>query len=264
MIKHSDCKLGDIVYYVDYVKNNNDDQPRIRFGTVNDMFSDGLYLDLYVAKDMRTVMCEYDGWKPVLITDFKPDNRWHKLPKGWTYNTQLYKYGTADGAEDIMKCIYDSNYDNPASLKDLIIKGYLVKKDTQPHLIVDDDVTKDGYKIVRCISESGYYNPDHELVSWNKAYADYSGAESELNAYTTELKRVASLTDEEWSKEQIEHTLARYKSFGQIDNETISKIRDYLYKQKNIEDIETRITHEGFQYKYFKNKKWITIGGNVA
>ncbi len=263
MIEHADCKLGDIVYYVDYIKDSNEDKPHVKFGTVKDMYSDGLYLDLYVVKDMRTVMCEYDNWKPILITEFEPDHRWHKLPKGWTYNTQLYKYGTADGGNDIAWDVYNANLTDPFAIKSLIDKGYLVKLENQTRWVLDDNITKDGYQIVKKVSDTNHYNPTHELVSWHKAYTNYGGAEDELNAYITELKRVATLSDEDWSKEKIENTLIRYKKFGNVNDDIINKIRDFLFKQKNIEDIETRITHEGLQYKYWKNKKWITLTGGA-
>ena len=66
-------------------------------------------------------------------------------------------------------------------------------------------------------------------------------------------------TDEEWSVEQIDHDLQRWAKIYSKSPEEVQNVRDFLLGMDKIEDIETRVFGEDFQWKYWKNKKWRTI-----
>ena len=69
----------DIVYWCHY-KGNADYS--VHYGMVDEQFSDAVVVDYLVPRERRRV----DG---VPIDEFQSEQRYRKLPKGWTYNTEF-------------------------------------------------------------------------------------------------------------------------------------------------------------------------------
>ena len=144
----------------------------------------------------------------------------------------------------------------------LIEIGVLVRPyDQDKSCVIDSDVDKDGY----CIKKSHtYYTNSHRrsqyaIVPESNIYSTWQEAQKIVDDYEKELKRQAELSDYNWSVEQIDKTLDRWHNRNGHSKEECEAIRDFLLKQDNVEDIDVRIISEGFQWKYERNKKWMTI-----
>ena len=98
-----------------------------------------------------------------------------------------------------------------------------------------------------------------ECQNWFQIYDDYDSARKYINDHYAELERQSKLSDEEWSKEQIENTLDHYVKCYSIQPEEEQRIRDIVFNLDRIEDVEARIGDGVFQWKYCKHKKWNTV-----
>ena len=93
----------------------------------------------------------------------------------------------------------------------------------------------------------------------DNAFKTYEEAQAVIDAHEAEWKRQSELTDEEWSKEEIERDLERARVSHNFSVEDCDKIRDFLFGMDHIDSIETRIYCGEFQWKYEKNKRWNSI-----
>lgn len=67
------------------------------------------------------------------------------------------------------------------------------------------------------------------------------------------------MSDYDWSVEQIDKSLNHYCKIRSINDKEKQAIRDFILYQKDVEDIEVRGISDGFQWKYWKNKRWNTV-----
>ena len=108
----------------------------MKYGRVDEQFSDAVCIDLLEPKETRYI----DG---VPIDEFKDNQKYRKLPKGWTYNTKLYDLTWRANPED-EKLFNELNVkvDNSESIKKqdylsnqirffmVVLKPILQKKDS--------------------------------------------------------------------------------------------------------------------------------------
>lgn len=232
---------GDIVYWC----HRRGHEYSVHYGMVDEQFSDAVVIDYLAYRERRRV-------NGILINKFE-DDHYKKLPKGWTYNTKLYEITLDDLTEAEKEFVFDIK--NPACIKDAYDKGYLVKDSTIYHGIIDEDITKDGYRIVKKYPMYQHHI-DHTSVRPDKVYFTYEEAEKEVNDNIAEFKRQASLSEYDWSLEQIDKTIDKWKIFHDASESEAKKYHDWFVGMKNVEDIETRISQGCIQWKYWKNKKW--------
>jgi len=232
---------GDIVYWC----HQNGHQYSVKFGMVDEQFSDAVCIDYLSTKETRKV----DG---VPINEFQSETRYRKLPKGWTYNTVLYEvtYDTHHKS--------DGTICNPDDIKLAYEEGFLVKDDTLFHGVIEADITKEGYKIVKKYPQ---WTPhfSHSSIRPDRVYLTYEEAKKEVDENIAEFQRQASLSEYDWSVEQIEHTLDRWINISGETDSVKEQYLNWLIGIKNVEDIETRIFGGNIQWKYWKNKKWNNI-----
>jgi len=232
---------GDVIYFVDPYTHEMD------WGILEETYTDGYWLNLYEPRNIMTI-------NDIPFSDFPFNHTRKKLPKNWAYDTQFYTVGSDPKWEKIFK-EETFNY-QPETLKHLIDIGVFVQPSSQPHGHIDTDVTKDGYTI-RLKSEYGdRYRPDSAVVQDRDAYATAEEAKQAVQAYKDELIRQANLSDYEWAVEQIDKALAR---LTWKDEEYKTSAREFLLKQKNVEDIVVRLHAEGIEWKYDRNKKWLYV-----
>lgn len=238
-------KHGDIVYWC---HNCGNGKYEVHWGRVDEEYYDKVCIDYLELKENRRV-------NGIPIDEFK-DERFHKLPKGWTYNTKLFDLTWDEQPEELKNL----HINNPDDVKLAYKKGWLVKSCKKFHGNVETEITKEGYRVVlkypmweHHIDSTGVYR--------NKLYFSYEEAENEVKAERAEFERQASLSDEEWSKEQIQHSIDRYcVLFGETkDSDIVKRISDYLFGLDNIVDVETRVNSSGIQWKYWKKKKWMNV-----
>lgn len=242
-INPKEFQIGQIVYYIE----KSHFPWMVNFGTVLEHYVDRICLQRYDFCDRRII----DG---IPAQEFKTPTPWKKLPNGWNYATNLFKLEWNHAWDEVGR---KTKIDDPASLRDAINLGFLVK--VQDRDFGSFEVEIDSQKGWRVVRKYGDYRPYYTSIRYDKVYATYQEAQDIINTYLTELERQASLTDEEWSIEQIKDTLGAWAKAYHITDETIQQYRNWLLSLKNIEDVETRLYGKRIQWKYCQNKRWNDI-----
>lgn len=243
---------GDIVYFVE----NKGREPSVKFGMVDEQFSDKVCIDYLVPKENRLV----NGIK---IDDFKNWEKPKKLPKGWTWNTRLfevtYEKHSKEVDNEVSKILLNNKIENSKDIKTLYEKGYLVKKSTIFSGYIDTEIDKGGYRVVKkCKPYEMVYNG--ASIRSDEVYYTYEEAKSKADEYTLELKRQAELTDAEWSMELIDNEIKKWIHFEDASETRAKKVYDFFKDfGDEIKNIEARFAGQGLQWKYWKNKKWNSI-----
>lgn len=234
---------GDIVYWCHH-RGNADYS--VHYGMVDEQFSDAVVIDYLALRERRRV----DG---VPIDEFQSEQRYRKLPKGWTYNTKLFELTWDDLTYE--ENIFILDISRPEILKEAYDKGYLVKDSTIFHGVIEDEITKDGFRIVKKYP-MWEHHIDHVSIRPDKVYFTYKEAKKEVDENIAEFHRQASLSDYDWSVEQIDKTLDMWKAFNDVSDKEVKAYRDWLLGMKDVENIETRLWGKEIQWKYWKNTRW--------
>ena len=234
---------GDIVYWC----HQNGHKYSVHWGMVDEQFSRSVvYVDYLAPRERRLV-------NGVPIDEFKSEDKYKKLPKGWSYDTKLFEITSEDIDEDIRT--YKLDIRNPDSVKKAYDDGLLVKKSTIFDGEIDAEITKDGYRIVK--KYPPYRNNITSIsIRPDKLYLSYEEAQQEVDKNIAEFIRQSELSDYEWSVEQIDKTLNR--CYGKTDIEK-KQYRDWLLEMDNVEDIEVRIIGGEIQWKYWNKERWANI-----
>lgn len=239
---------GDVVYWVGRHKHSPYEY-YVDYGIVDEEFSDAVCVDRLHIRDNRYI-------NDVPYKEFPSVTKWQKLPKGWTYNTELFAMEWRNNDWAVLNTL---RIDNPEDIKKALELGILVYlKDydqTVPHSEIDK---KFGWRIRKEHDDSVYVYP-YVTLQKDNAFKTYAEAQAVIDAQEAEWKRQSELTDEEWAVEQIDHDLQRWAKIYSKSPEEVQKVRDFLLGMDKVEDIETRVFDGDFQWKYWKNKKWRTI-----
>lgn len=239
---------GDVVYWVERCRHLPYEY-YVDYGIVDEEFSDAVCVDRLHIRDNRYI-------NDIPYKEFPSVTKWQKLPKGWTYNTELFAMEWRNNDWAVLNIL---RIDNSEDIKTALEKGILIYlKDydqTVPHSEVDKKL---GWRIRKEHDDSVYKYPFISLQKDN-AFKTYAEAKAVIDAQEAEWKRQSELTDKEWSIEQIDHDLQRWAKIYSKSPEEVQRVRDFLLGMDKIEDIETRVFDEDFQWKYWKNKKWRTV-----
>ena len=233
--------VGAIAYYL----KDRAHKPTVQFGEVIEHYPSCIVLQLYELKDRRMI-----GGIP--IAEFPSTTRFQKLPKQWTWDTDLIHMEFAPHPEEakaIRLCV-------PESIREGISNGCLVRVRDNDHCTLDTEITKDGWRIVK--KYVGYVF-DRISVPWHEVYPTYDEASESAAKIYEEILRQRSLTDEEWSVEQIDKTLDAWAFANGITDDEKSRVRENIMRLDNIADVEVRHIAGTIQWKYFKNKRWNNI-----
>ncbi len=234
---------GDIVYWC----HQRGHEYSVHYGIVDEQFSDAVVIDYIVPRERRRV----DG---VPIDEFQSEQRYRKLPKGWTYDTKLFELTWDDLTYE--ENIFILDISKPETLKEAYDKGYLVKDSTIFHGVIEDEITKDGFRIVKKYPRECLHHIDHVSIFPHKVYFTYEEAKKEADENIAEFHRQASLSDYDWAVEQIDKTLDMWKAFNDVSDKDVKAYRDWLLGMKDVENIETRLWGKEIQWKYWKNARW--------
>ena len=237
---------GEVVYWCENLGNG---KYQVNYGIVDQEYYDRVAVDLLSVPETRRI-------NGIPFDEFK-DDRYHKLPKGWTYNTKLFEE-TNDPLPEGLK---ELKIQNPVDIKKAYENGWLVKKSTINPGYMSAEITKEGYRIKVDYGLRGELLDRRTCVGVyrDKLYRDYESAEREMETELAEFQRQAALSDDEWSKEQIEKSLTKYRMAFGVSEEIIDKCRDYLFNLTNIFDVVTRVTTKGLEWKYDRNRKWMSV-----
>ncbi len=130
-------KNGDIVYWC---HSDGNGRYSVKNGMVDEQFSDAVVIDYLALRERRLV-------NGIPIDEFDSESKYKKLPKGWTYNTKLFKITYSDLTEEEVNYRIDAK--KPETIKQAYDLGYLVKDCTIFHGVIEADITKEGYRIVK-------------------------------------------------------------------------------------------------------------------
>ena len=239
---------GDVVYWVGR-RRHSPYEYYVDYGIVDEEFSDAVCVDRLHIRDNRYI-------NDISYKEFPSVTKWQKLPKGWTYSTELFEMEWRNNDWAVLNTL---RIDNPEDIKKALELGILVYlKDydqTVPHSEISNKL---GWRIRKEHDNTTYVYP-HVTLQKDKAFKTYAEVRAVIDAQEAEWKRQSELTDEEWSIEQIDHDLQRWAKIYSKSPEEVQKIRDFLLGMDKVEDIETRAFGGDFQWKYWKNKKWKTV-----
>lgn len=242
---------GDIVYWC----GREAGKYVVKWGMVDEQYSDAVRIEFLEAKECRYI----DGVPIVEFIRHQNEQKYKKLPKGWTYNTKMFDLDCVKDPEDVnLWNKLSPRIDDPESIKRAYDAGILVKAYLKFHGDIEADITKEGYKIV--CKEPMYRNySTHTSIRPDRVYTTYQEAQDEVDANTAEFVRQSELSDYDWSVEQIDKTLARWQLTVGATDEERAAYRKWILDMEHVEDIETRVYLGNVQWKYEKNKKWNNI-----
>ena len=238
--------IGSVVYFLRNKKHSSEKE--IYYGTVIEHYASEIAIQLYEMIDVR----EIDG---IPVNEFDTPTEWHKLPKGWTWDITLFE---VEWKMTKFQRNYEMDLRKPDDILKAINDGILVKVSENDHAMFRSEVdSKLGWRIVREYSED--WMTDYTCEPFYQCYATWEEAQAELDEILEENQRQASLTDYEWSVEQMDEKLNRWAYIYSIAPEAKKQVRDRLLALDNFEDVCLRISGGGLEWKYDRNKRWIRI-----
>lgn len=236
---------NDIVYYI----IGPHFQRTIITCIVSDIIHSQLYIDKLIPKDTRLV-------NGTPINDFQ-QTQWQPLPKHWTYNTPLYNltYEPIDAPSIPLN--------DKAAIKKALSDGTLIKAVDKLHCIPDVEFDNNRqYRIVLKYDHTTAWH-DYTIIVHdpNRLFLSYEAAQLVLKREAIELDRQARLTDEEWSIEQIDHTLNHWAKLYGVPSKEKEAYRDYILALPNIEDVAVRLYCGHLEWKYDSRRRpgWTEI-----
>lgn len=236
-------KNGDIVYWCHSEGNG---RYTVKYGMVDEQFSDAVVIDYLTARERRLV-------NGIPIDEFESETKYKKLPKGWTYDTRLFEITHSGLTDEEISFLID--FKKPEMIKKGYDFGYLVKDCTIFHGVIENEITKDGYRIVKKYP-MWKHHMDHVSIRPDKVYFTYEEAKAEVDENVKEFERQLSLTDYEWSVEHICKNLDIFKAIHDLSERDIDAYREFILGMGNVENIETRVYQGQIQWKYEDKKRW--------
>ncbi len=237
---------GSVVYYID-TKNGTQS---ICFGLAHEYFHDALYIKLLHRKDNRLI-------NGIPYNEFKTSTKKKKLPKGWTYDTDLFEQ-FYDGSYYEEFCKIKIN--DPESILNAYNKGYLIDAKEYDASWIKPVIEQDGYYLTREYP-SVYNYPERRVkpyifVPYHKVYHTYEEAQKVIDDWKAEQQRRAAQTDYEWNAENLDYELNRFQCMYNKSDEDIQQIKDFILALPDFENLEFRISGKVFQFKNYNKKKW--------
>lgn len=260
-INRKEIPIGSVVYFLENSRKFSG-RKAINFGIVEEHYPNTIVLHLIEPLDMRRIY-------GIPVKDFKTPTRWQKLPKGWSYNTQLF---TIELENPLLSSItmkeanqISQGYPFGIDIRDkerilqLYKEGRLVNVEDNDHAHFESEINKRyGWRIIRKYPITEHH-PYYISVDFRNVFTNYAEAKAEVDKIDAEIKRKSELSEYDWTVELIDEKLDLWAGLYYKTNEEKQKCRDWLLSRDNVEDIEVRIAHGGIQWKYLKNKKWLSI-----
>lgn len=245
-INRQEYPPGTIVYYTE----RDGCMYKVGFGAVEENYPSSIAIQLYEPVDRRLI----DG---IPVKELPYVSEWRKLPKGWTYNTELFKLTFAELPSDIdtEKCEYTTE-----NIRRFIDAGILVPVHENDDCRIETEIDKNhGWRLVKKYPLHTGYHPDWISLYPHEVYATPEEAYKAAKEMNNELKIQAEMSDYDWSVSLIDRDLDRWANIYAISETDKKAAREFILSQKNVEDIETRLSNGGIQWKYCKNKRWMNV-----
>ena len=246
-INRKDIPIGRVAYFVDKFKYSIPGRTwGVSFGIVEEHYTSEICLQLIELKDTRQI----DG---VPILECPRIGPWHKLPKGWTYDTKLFRESNSEFLE--LPDIKD-----PDAILNAYKSGILVNVQDNLHAEIRTDIDKHhGWRILIQMPQWEPAPRSYVSLPFHEVYLTYEEAKAVIDAEYAELERQAALSDYDWAVEQIDRTLNRWAQIHNIDPDIQIACRKRLLSFPNIEELDVRVCAGNIEWKYAKNKRWIAL-----
>lgn len=232
-------KRGDIVYWC----HRRGHEFSVKWGRVSEEYFDTIAVDFLEPRERRLInKIPIEEWN-------NEDQKFKKLPKGWTYNTVLAEITYRDFSEEEKNFILDLK--NPETIKEAYKNGFLVKSSTIFHGDIDTEITKEGYRILKKYPYWKHHI-DYTTILPYKLYFTYEEALKEVEEEKAKFIEQANMSDYDWAVKEIDRTIDRWKASSGGSNEDAARYREWLLAKDNIEDVEVRLSGGELQWKYGK------------
>lgn len=114
----------------------------VQYGLVDEQFSDAVIIDYIVPRERRII----DG---IPLDEFKSEERYRKLPKGWSYDTKLFEVTHEVLDEEENEFLRNCKINDSKGIKEAYNKGYLVKKSKIFGGNIETEITNQGFRVVK-------------------------------------------------------------------------------------------------------------------
>ena len=238
---------GDVVYFVD--------GDRVGFGVLDDVFDGTAYVDLVELADHRYV----DG---IAIQYFHSETEWRKMPKGWTYNTELFKLEEIVPEAELARR-RELRIDRPEDVKAALAEGFAVLAKENFHGVIEAEIDRHtGFRVVKRYPHWTYSYPHHNTpyrrFNAKDIYLSYNEAKTHLKGIQEARRAELALTDDEWSWKEIEKDLKR------LEEPYMEHCRKFLGSLPDIWDVETKVVSGDMYWRMFEKKtEWKAIPKEV-
>lgn len=238
----------------------------VHWGIVDEQIDFNVYIDYLEPRERKMIFSDYikELKNGVPIDKFETEQHFHKLPKSWSYNTELFRIEYDDLSKEEKEHLII--FDIPETIKVALDKGWIVKRSEIFHGNISTEITSNGWRITKgYVQDYGIgRKPNYTTVNCRKVYRTCGEAKKEVDEHIAEFQRQAALSDYEWSVEQIEKTLDRWKAIYGVSENEVDQHRQWLLSQDDVENIEVRISNGDIQWKIWnKHKKWHNIETNI-
>lgn len=233
---------GDIVFFI-----NGDN---VDWGEVVDIYDTTYGLRVYETKDLRLL-------NGIPIDEYEFDNKYHQLPKGWTWNTPLY-----DLSSDTEKFKNISLPTTVDAIRHCIDIGFFVRPDEQSkNRHVDVEIDKNGYRLVFKWDSDGINKSDSILnrgdktyrsVPFHNCFATYEEAQDVISQYKKEIESQGDMTDREWCLYEIRRVAERCN----YSESEVNYIISMFEHDPKLEKIEVRNSFGALEWKYENKRAW--------
>ena len=237
-----DFKRGDMVFVV------TPDDYKVRFGIIDEYAGHGFYHVDYVGlKDCRLI----DG-VPIDEIDL---SRVYKLPKKWSYDTQLFEQTYSPDHKRITDYLRHTTDDKLAYAYK---NGDLVKLKNRFNGYISTDVDKSTYTLKRVYSDD---IKKSDKIPRNHIFLSSISATTCAKIIKDKIERdnryLAEMTDEDYSWYEINRVFERAGLRPDEKAEICAKIAT-MKELKPIEDLESRVFNGKIQFTT-KDGKWADV-----
>ncbi len=244
---------GEIVFFVEQA-----DWPDLHlypwFGMVDGVWDDRIHIALLEKREMRVISSEHVP--PTPLDEFETEKEWHKLPRGWTYNTELFKIDlvcTEEEERRLKELRIDRKEDIEAGLRE----GLIVPARQIYHGDIEAEFDHKLWRIKKSYSawwvHYGEKSKDSRTVGREDVFTEYGMVKKRIEEIEVAKKAEAALTDEEWSIREIEKILKRFPE------EQADRYRKFLMAQPDTEDIEVKKVGDILHWHYFRRTPYAPV-----
>ena len=245
--------IGEILYYIkDYNVYNG---MFFDWGIIDKIYHDGYSVKKYIPYDNRTI-------QGVPINKFKFNMEYRKLPKGWSWDTDLVQLGYIPYEKLFPNFNTNVDITKPEEIKKAIDIGFLTQPGLYAGMKIEPCINTNGYKIV-----CKYDKSVEDIVFVDRCYAckDIKEAIEKCKKYNDKIKAISEMSDKEYSIYEINRKIDIYSNLYPKNKEFAQETKRWLLNQDNIEDLEIRIYGGRLQYRYYGNGTghWHNITENL-